>query len=43
MESQYSELQRACEHEQSLLKKITQQVDDILIEIDNLTRKISKW
>lgn len=43
MESAFSELKKACGHENMALKKITQETDDILIEIDNLTRKIVKW
>ncbi|XP_067933095.1 coiled-coil domain-containing protein 178-like [Watersipora subatra] len=42
MESEFSGLKTACEHEEVALKAITQEVENLLVEIDNLTRKIAK-
>lgn len=42
MESQFEELKRANEHEEVQLKKSAQEIEDLLIEIDNISRKIEK-
>lgn len=43
MESQYKELKIASTHEEDRLKLITQENEDLTVEIDELTTKISKW
>ena len=42
LESQFSELKKACEHEENKLRKVSMDIENTLIEIDNLSRKIAK-
>lgn len=42
MESQFVELQKASDYEERELQKLNQGNENLLIEIDNLQRKIEK-